>query len=418
MEALRDTSESTIKAIEKKAKEREVEIQAEAMKSAELAATERIAAIETAKRESEAALQAQLEAAESSRIQAELKEAELNLQVANMQEANVAEIAKIKQDAEAEGLRIRQAATEEAEARHRNEVAAHEASVAEAKAKVREVEAQAATLAQNHAVELEAKLSIQREALERANEETMNIEKAKSFEESQRLSNKVNELQRALDKKTNEELGEGAEVNIFEALKKEFPDDKITRIAKGAPGADVRHVVVLHGKECGTILYDSKNHIQFRYEHVTKLKADQLAARAEHAILSTHKFPQGTRQLHVRDGVLLANPARVVSVATIVRQHLMQLHTLRLSDIERESKTAALYEFITSERCLLLFERIDERAGELLEQQTKEIRWHENNWRRQGEAIRSIQKAKGDLANQISTIIGTSADSTAMSEAS
>jgi hypothetical protein len=44
------------------------------------------------------------------------------------------------------------------------------------------------------------------------------------------------------------------------------------------------------GKECGSILYDSKNHNQFRNEHVSKLKADHLAAKAEHAILSTYKF--------------------------------------------------------------------------------------------------------------------------------
>jgi hypothetical protein len=175
---------------------------------------------------------------------------------------------------------------------------------------------------------------------------------------------------------------------------------------------------MLNGKECGTILYDSKNHNQFRHEHVAKLRADQLAAKADHAILSTHRFPQGTRQLHMQDGVLLANPARVIFIATMIRQHLLLLHTLRLSDIERESKTVALYEFITSERCSLLLVRIDERADGLLEQQTKEIRWHENSWRKQGEAIRAIQRAKTDLQNHISSIIGTSADDSAPSEGS
>jgi hypothetical protein len=175
---------------------------------------------------------------------------------------------------------------------------------------------------------------------------------------------------------------------------------------------------MLCGQECGTILYDSKNHNQFRNEHVAKLRADQLAAKAEHAILSTHKFPQGTRQLHMQDGVLLANPARVVFLATMVRQHLLQLHTRRLSEIERETKTVALYDFITSERCAQLLARIDERAEGLLEHQTKEIRWHENNWRKQGEAIRAIQKAKVDLENQISSIIGTSTSDSVMSEGS
>ncbi len=205
---------------------------------------------------------------------------------------------------------------------------------------------------------------------------------------------------------------------MFEALKTDFPDDDITRIAKGAPGADIRHVVTLRGKECGTIIYDSKNHKGFRTEHVTKLRADQLAAKAEHAILSTHKFPQGRHQLHMQDGVLLANPARVVSVANLIRLHLIQVHTFRLSGIEREGKTIALYEFITSERCSQLLDRVDSRAGELLNQQVTEIKWHEKNWKKQGEAIRAIQKAKADLENEISGIIGTASEENVVAEAS
>ena len=253
--------------------------------------------------------------------------------------------------------------------------------------------------------------------MEKAKDAAVNAEKAKAFEEAQKLSSKVNALQRALEKKTNEDLGEGAEIDLFEALKKDFPGDNISRVGKGAPGADILHVVMLRSKECGTIIYDSKNHKGFRWEHVTKLKADQLAAKAEHAILSTHKFPEGTRQLHMHDGVLLANPARVVLIATLIRQHLVQIHTLRLSRIERESKTAALYEFITSERCTQLLARVEARADELLDQQAREIKWHEKNWKTQGEAFRAIQKAKADLESEISGIIGTAADDN-ISEAS
>jgi hypothetical protein len=255
---------------------------------------------------------------------------------------------------------------------------------------------------------MEASLKVQREVLDKAKDDAVNAEKARAFEENQKLTDKVNDLQRALENKTAEELGEGAEIDLCDALKKEFPSDDIQRIPKGTPGADIIHVVMLSGKKCGTIIYDSKNHNQFRWEHVTKLRADQLAARAEHAILSTRKFPQGTRQLHLHDGVVLANPARVVLIATMIRQHLVQLHAQRVSDIERDSKTAALYEFIISERCGSLLSRIDERGDDLLEEQQKEVKWHENHWKREGEAIRGIQKAKADLENQVNLIIGTS----------
>jgi uncharacterized membrane protein len=103
----------------------------------------------------------------------------------------------------------------------------------------------------------------------------------------------------------------------------------------------------------------------------------------------------------------------VVVVATLIRQHLIQLHSLRVSNIESEKKTAALYEFIVSERCSSLLALIDERADYLLEERKKEITWHKNNWNRQDEAIRAIQKAKADFEHQVSSIIGTSANDAA-----
>ncbi len=65
---------------------------------------------------------------------------------------------------------------------------------------------------------------------------------------------------------------------------------------------------------------------------------------------------------------------------------------------------------MTSERRTQLFSRVDARAGELLDQQAKEIRWHENAWKKKAEAIRAIQKAKAELSNEISCIIGTAPD--------
>jgi hypothetical protein len=413
IDELREKSTKTIEALAAEAKQREIEIRSEAKHAAEAAVGEQIAELEKARREAEESLKVRVSEAEATRIAAEQKEVELALQMDELRQSNRDEIEKVKQGTAAEILQVRQTAAQEAEARFSEALTVRENAAAEADVRAREAEAKVLMLTDEHSALLEANLKAQREVLEKAKEDAVNAEKARAFEENQKLSNKVTDLQRALENKTAEELGEGAEIDLFEALKKEFPGDDISRVPKGTPGADIVHAVMLSGKKCGTIIYDSKNHNQFRHEHVSKLRADQLAAQAEHAILSTRKFPQGTRQLYLQDGVLLANPARVVLIATLIRQHLLQLHAQRVSDIERESKTAALYEFIVSERCSSLLSRIDERAEDLLEQQKKEIRWHENNWKKQGEAVRGIQKAKADLENQLNLIIGTSASDAA-----
>jgi hypothetical protein len=410
---LRRETAGTLEAVKAQAKERELQIHTEAERVAEAAAAERIKQIEASHHESEAALGARITVAEASRIAAEENQSVLASRLAELQHTKDIEVDKVRQEAAAELALVRQAANQEAEVRFRAMLAAREDQLVQANAKVSESESKLAELSDRHASALEANLNAQREVLEKAKEEAVNAEKAKAFEENQKLSTKVSDLQRAFDNKTAEELGEGAEVDLYEDLRKEFPSDDIQRVPKGTSGADIIHVVLHTGKTCGTIIYDSKNHNQFRWEHVSKLRSDQLGAKADHAILSTRKFPQGTRQLHLHDGVLIANPARVVVIATMIRLHLMQLHAQRVSGIEREAKTAALYDFIVSERCASLLTRIDERADDLLEQQNKEIKWHESNWKKQGEAIRAIQKAKADVENQIHLIIGTSAEDAA-----
>jgi hypothetical protein len=251
------------------------------------------------------------------------------------------------------------------------------------------------------------RLQDQAEVVEREKQDAVNAVNARHFEETQRLTGKLEDLARQLERKTANELGEGAEVDLFESLKQEFEGDLIKRVSKGAAGADIIHDVVYGGKVCGRIVYDAKNRNAWRNECVTKLREDQIAAEAEHAILSSLKFPADARQLHIQDGVIVANPARVLALVQLLRRHMVQIHTLRLSNVERDSKTDALYEFIRSERCLQLFARIDGHAESLLKLQAQERKAHDTTWKRQGMVYRAIQKDGAELSTEIDRIIGT-----------
>ncbi len=394
--------------------------QAEVVLQAQLA--EALAATEAAKAETTAAVSAAVaEKLAEARSERETAELALQQRIVDAEAATQAakdETKKAVDAAVAENLAEMKKAHEDTEAALQKRVATAEAEVEEAKKSSSEVIATAtarATEAEKNLVDLREQqaallaknLDEQREILDKDKEAALNAQAAKSFEETQGLTNKVAELQRALEKKSNEELGEGAEVDLFEALKAQYPDDQISRVKRGEPGGDILHTVVVQGRECGTIIYDSKNHKAYRSEHVSKLRVDQIAANADHAVLSTHKFPQGTGQLHILDGVILANPARVVMVAGLLRKHIVQVYTLKLSSIERESKTEALYNFITSERCNLLFKQVDGKAAELIELQARELRWHQNHWKKQGETFRAIQKSNAEIENEICIIIGT-----------
>jgi len=218
------------------------------------------------------------------------------LQLDEFRKAKEADVAKVKEDAAAEALRIRQAATEAAGGLVRDKIADKDKAVADAQANTAEAEGKLSKLSEQYEITLNERLGSQREILEKDKIASVNAERAKNLEMRMKLEEQLQDMQRRLQKKTADEHGEGAELELFELLRAAFPDDRIRRVEKGAMGADIVHDVVENGKVCGKIVYDRKNRSNWKTEYATKLRDDQIAEKADHAILSTNKFPDGEHQ--------------------------------------------------------------------------------------------------------------------------
>ena len=356
----------------------------------------------------EAEIRTQVERATNQKAQVQIEEfRETHAELIAEQQARIERAEADKVAAEQREASALQRGRDVAEAELHERLTEVERQKQEAEVRAASITAQLEALNAAHQTELAGRLQEQREAFEQDKAAAINAEKSAAFEDSLKWKTQAEDLARALEKKNSEDLGEGAEIDLYDSLRGEFTDDRIERITKGTAGADISQIVIYNSQDCGGLIFDSKNHNAWRNEFVTKLAVDKLAAKADVAILCTRKFPEGKRHLHVQDGVIVVDPARVVTVVEIVRQHLIQVHSLRLSKEERAQKTAALYDFITSQPCTDLLNRIDTNAEDLLELQAKEQRAHELTWRKQGELIRSVQKARADLCNHIETIIGT-----------
>lgn len=404
-QAAKAGAEAKIEKFKEEMAEKEKTIRAEAISAAEAAMLGKLDESERRRKDTEAALNLKIEAITEGMVAAEAAKTTLQGKLDQQQLDHVAAIEKVRSDAAARETEIRQQADTAAAASLSEKLAGLEEAKAEAEAKANSAVQQIRTLQHDH----ETQLHETREVLAKAKDEAVNAEKAAAFEKELKATAKIEELKRVIEKKTADELGEGAEVHLYEDLKREFDGDKIEEVNRGQPGADILHTVMHNGKECGKIIYDSKNHTHWRNNFVAKLASDQMAAKADHAILSTRVFPAKVRHLEVRDGVILANPARVVAIVQIIRQHLIQTHKLRLSTEERTQKTAALYDFITSERCAGILARIDTHTDDLLDLQVKEKKAHDATWKRQGELIRAVQRVRGELTGEIDAIVGSSA---------
>jgi len=278
------------------------------------------------------------------------------------------------------------------------------AQAEQAKAGV-EAEITALKAAQDAAVE--TRIAERAATLKQEKDAAVLAEKTRSFEETQALRQKLEDLTRRLEGKSAHELGEGSEIDLFEQLRDAFQGDRIQRVPKGVNGADVIHAVVHNGRVCGKIIYDAKNRDAWQNAFATKLKADKLAQAADHAILSSNKFPKDKGQIHSQDGVIVANPARVLAIAEILRDQIVRMHELRVSKEAREEKTVALYAFVTSDHFKQLVEQVEAQAGKMLDLDSKEQEAHRRIWDQRSKLIRTIQKARADLIFEVDRIIGT-----------
>jgi hypothetical protein len=322
----------------------------------------------------------------------------------------IADLTQAKTDADAaakQRIALLEQANSDVRAAAQQQVALAERAKAEAEtaAVERIAAAEAARLAAESGVD--ARLQEQRDALERDKAAALNERDAKHFENTQKIKDKLDETVRKLEQKTAEELGEGAHLNLLEELKAEFEGDVIRRIARGTPGADVVHEVMENGKLCGKIVYDSKNRAQWRTEYATKLREDMIAAGADHAVLSLLKFPSETRQLDIREGVILANPARVTMIAKMLRDSIVQSHCLRLSTEEREKKQGELYAFMTGDRFRQHMDSLGSGTDKLLEIEVAEEKAQRMVRERRGAIIQGLRKTEGNLRADVGRIIGT-----------
>jgi len=195
-------------------------------------------------------------------------------------------------------------------------------------------------------------------------------------------------------------------MDLFEALKAAFPEDIITRVAKGVNGADVNQVVRKNGKAMGTIVYESKNVKSWNDDYIPKLLADKLAAKADHAVLSAYTLPPKCQQITIRQGVVICSPARVLVIAELLRGQVIQIASLKITGQEKDEKMVELYEYMTTGSFYQHFTAIDAANDKLVEVDETERKAHERTWEKRSQLIRRSQRALSNLLIDVERITG------------
>ena len=211
-------------------------------------------------------------------------------------------------------------------------------------------------------------------------------------------------LRRQLERLNSGERGELGEAEVFEALRRAFPGDTITRLDKRRGSADVRHEVRERGKLCGLIIYECKNVKQWSRAFVDQARSARTTYGTPHVLLVTNAFPKGKKHLAIEREVPIVHPAIVPHVARFLREGIVALDRASGSPAERQRRADRLLSYIQSSDFQEEMRTIAEAVEDLRALQAAERQQHIKTWERQKASHEAIESGGSKIQSQVSII--------------
>lgn len=254
---------------------------------------------------------------------------------------------------------------------------------------------------------MEEEEKIRGEVRKQADDENQlkNLEKDKKLNDALK---KVEELKNKMQQGSQQTQGEVLELELEKILLNEFPLDVIQEVKKGERGADIVHCVIDKlGRECGTILWESKN-AKWDNNWGKKLKENQRAKTADLAVLVTVDKPDWLDSFTYKDGVWFSTLQFVIPLAFALRFNLVSINHEKMSGQGKDEKKEILYQYLIGIEFKHRVEAIVEAFSNLQDDLEKEKRWFNAKWGRQEKEIRKVLDHTHGMYGDLQGIIGRS----------
>ena len=260
-------------------------------------------------------------------------------------------------------------------------------------------------------LEVERKLSEERKKIsEQASKKAIEEQQLKMREKDDQLAamkKQIDELKRKAEVGSQEAQGEALEEELQELLERTFPYDKFEEIKKGARGADILQVVHnTTGKECGKILWESKNTKDFQKSWIEKLKKDQQEANADIAVIMSVALPAGIDSFDMYDGVWVTDYKSLKGLATALRQGLIEVARQKLITTGQDSIKDVLYQYITGQEFMMRIRAVVEAFQRMNDELAKEKRAMTKIWNSREKQISTVIENVVGIHGSIEGLVG------------
>ncbi|MGH9876546.1 MAG: DUF2130 domain-containing protein [Nitrososphaerales archaeon] len=196
------------------------------------------------------------------------------------------------------------------------------------------------------------------------------------------LKEKVKQLTERLRQRergtTPQSEGLEFEEKLVSRLKKEFPEDEILHKGKGG---DVLHLVKFNRKHTGTIIYECKRTPSIQKQHILQTNRAKQTREADFAVLVTTGKKRGFSGFRQIDGVSVVSPLAVISLASLLRQQLIEMARLKITKEKRAILAQKLMQYVDSPQFKNPLEEVVQRTSKLQDMIKKEYSDHMHTWR-------------------------------------
>lgn len=242
-------------------------------------------------------------------------------------------------------------------------------------------------------------------------EERKNIEmnlKIRQYEEEKAsMKRTIEELKQKAEQGSMQIQGEAQEVELEEQLKRKFPFDIIEPVPKGMRGADcIQTIRNNYGQECGKIIWESKRTKDWQNNWIDKLKNDKNESNADVAVIVTHAMPKDIKNFGFVDGVWVSNLNSFTELGFVLREYLIQLNMIKLSQSGKDEKMSMMYDFLTGIEFKNKIESIVESFISLKEELEKEKAAMIKIWGRREKQIEIVKENTIKIYGSLQAIIG------------
>lgn len=217
----------------------------------------------------------------------------------------------------------------------------------------------------------------------------------------------IEEMKRKAEQGSMQMQGEVQELALEDILKSLYPFDRIEPVSKGLRGADVIQTIVNPLQQiCGKIIYESKRTKAFSDNWIEKLKEDQREQQSDLAVIVTETYPKDMTHFFRKDGVWICSYQEVEGITFVLRELLLQTHSIKSAQENKGDKMELLYHYLTSEDFRHRVEAIVEGFSEMKSEMDKEKRAMERIWKEREKQLEKVIHNTIDMYGSIRGIAG------------